>query len=395
MTETQLGAVEAFLRKSNPTAEVVRTEHSVLAPVALLGTARFSMDKAAEHPQWLAQAREHEHTPETLEYGISSFVFRAKRPFHPERLYAALGQRPREGALGALLRLKGFAWLATRPDQQGHAALAGTQFTMAPGPPWLAAIPRHLWPEGLADQLQAEEAEEAEEAELERDQTGASRVSMWDAEHGDRRTELVCIGRELDGEAAQEQLEACLLTADEMAGGTESWRALADPFAPAWAAMGGGGAHEHGAAESIEKQVEAIEQLTSAMTSGATEASLRGILELVTDHGVPTDDLISLIFETLLSEGAVKQIKECAWLLRGLFDASTDKRRTQQVVLKGVTSFVTKAGHGEARLKKTPALLMVLCAEAPSQLPTLPLPTPGRPTGAAGWRRGFYRRPKP
>ena len=371
MTETQLGAVEAFLRKSNPTAEVVRTEHSVLAPVALLGTARFSMDKAEAHPQWLKEAREHEHTPETLEYGISSFIFRAKRPFHPERLYAALGQRPREGALGALLRLKGFAWLATRPDQQVHAALAGTQFTMAPGPPWLAAIPRHLWPEGLADQLQAEEAVEAgeageaEEAELERDQT-SSRVSMWNAEHGDRRTELVCIGRELDGEAAQEQLEACLLTTDEMVDGTESWRALADPFAPAWAAMGGGGAHEHSAAEGIEKQVEAIEQLTSAMTSCATEASLRGILELVTDHGVPTDDLISLIFGTLLSEGAVKQIKECAWLLRGLFDASTDKRRTQQVVLKGVTSFVTKAGHGEARLKKTPALLMVLCAEAPS-----------------------------
>ena len=110
MTETQLGAVEAFLRKSNPTAEVVRTEHSVLAPVALLGTARFSMDKAEEHPQWLAEAREHEHTPETLEYGISSFIFRAQRPFHPLRLQAALGSRPLPGALGGLLRLKGFAW---------------------------------------------------------------------------------------------------------------------------------------------------------------------------------------------------------------------------------------------------------------------------------------------
>jgi hypothetical protein len=395
VTEAQLGAVEAFLRKSNPTAEVVRTEHSVLAPATLLGTARFSMDKAEEHPQWLAEAREHEHTPETLEYGISSFVFRAKRPFHPERLYAALGQRPREGALGALLRLKGFAWHATRPDQQAHAALAGTQFTMAPGPPWLAAIPRHLWPEGLADQLQAEEAVEAE-AELERNPTGASRVSMWDAEHGDRRTELVCIGRELDGEAAQAQLEACLLTADEMAGGAESWRALADPFAPAWgeaARMGGGGAHEHGAAEGIAEQVDAIERLASAVTSGATEASLRGILELVTYHGVPTDDLIALIFETLLSEGAVKQIKECAWLLRGLFDASTDKRRTQRAVLKGVTSLVTKAAQGEAMLKKTPALLMVLCAEAPAPHP----PHPRLPHGLyrAGSRGGATPRRTP
>ena len=127
----------------------MRTEHSVLEPDALLGKARFSMERAEQHPQWLAEAREHEHTPETLEYGISSFIFRAKRPFHPERLHAALALQPREGALGGLLRLKGFAWLATRPERQAQTALAGTQFTVVPGPPWLASIPLHLWPEGV------------------------------------------------------------------------------------------------------------------------------------------------------------------------------------------------------------------------------------------------------
>ena len=69
------------------------------------------------------------------------------------RLDAALGSHPRPGALGHLLRLKGFCWLATRNRQQGHVALAGTQFTLAPGPPWWAAVPRHMWPEGLAEEL--------------------------------------------------------------------------------------------------------------------------------------------------------------------------------------------------------------------------------------------------
>ena len=132
VSEKQLGAVEAFLRKVNPAAEIVRTERSVLPPPALLDNVRFKMNKAEQHPQWLKEARENEHTPETLEYGIGSFVYRATRPFHPGRLQAALGCRPRPGALEGLLRLKGFAWLATRPSQQAHLALAGTQVT-APG----------------------------------------------------------------------------------------------------------------------------------------------------------------------------------------------------------------------------------------------------------------------
>ena len=144
--------------KVNPKAEIVRTEHSVLEPAALLGTARFSMQRAAAHPQWLVEAREHEHTPETLEYGISSFVFRASKPFHPERLHAALGCAPtgppRSGALASLLRAKGFAWLATWPGQQAHVALAGTQFTLEPGPLWKAANPSDAWSNEIKEEMQ-------------------------------------------------------------------------------------------------------------------------------------------------------------------------------------------------------------------------------------------------
>ena len=152
--------------------------------------------------------------PETLEYGISSFIFRARRPFHPERLHAALAASPRPGALASLLRLKGFAWLPTQPRLQAHAALAGTQFTLAAGPAWWAEIPCGQWPDGVKE-------------ELERD-------GAWDAKHGDRRIQLVCIGRELDSEAARAQLQACLLTDVEWAS-PDRWLALADPF-PLWAA---------------------------------------------------------------------------------------------------------------------------------------------------------------
>jgi G3E family GTPase len=118
VTPAQLGSIEAYLRKVNDKAEIMTTQRSVLEPATLLDKARFSMAQAAAHPQWLKEAREHEHTPETLEYGISSFVFRAKRPFHPWRLQNALGVRPRPGALAGLLRLKGVAWHGDAPNQQ-------------------------------------------------------------------------------------------------------------------------------------------------------------------------------------------------------------------------------------------------------------------------------------
>ena len=80
--DAQRGRVEAVLRKINPLTEILCTEHGQLEPALLLGQGRFSLRKAQEHPQWLKEAREHEHTPETVEYGISSFIYQTRRPFH-------------------------------------------------------------------------------------------------------------------------------------------------------------------------------------------------------------------------------------------------------------------------------------------------------------------------
>lgn len=212
LDDAQLHRVEVLLKKINPTADIMRTMHGQLEPTELLGKARFNIQKAEEHPEWLAEAREHEHKPETVEYGISSCIFRANRPFHPERLHDALGSKPRPGALGRLLRLKGISWLGSQYNQQAHAALAGTQFKMSPGPPWWAAMDRDLWPEGLEEDIRP----------------------LWHEEHGDRQTELVCIGQDLEHEAVKEALDRCLLTDEEMAGGEENWAALPDPFREAW-----------------------------------------------------------------------------------------------------------------------------------------------------------------
>ena len=215
VSEAQLGAVEALLRRTTPT-EVARTDHGQLEPALVLGAARFSMARAEGHPMWLKEAREHEHTPETVEYGISSFVYRAKRPFHPERLSAALppgtGSIPRAGALRNLLRVKGFVWLAPWSSRQGIVALAGTQFTLVRG------------------RLASNRATRAKGVQNEVDR------ATWHEQHGDRATELVCIGKDLDAAAARAELDACLLTEGEMAAGPKAWFGLRDPFYEAWEA---------------------------------------------------------------------------------------------------------------------------------------------------------------
>ena len=227
LSEDELVAVERLIRKLNPGAEVVRTSHSRIDPSLLFGKARFSLRQAESHPQWLAEAREQEHTPETIEYGISSFIYRAKRPFHPQRLHAALCSRPRPGPLAQLLRLKGISWVATRHQLQAHAALAGTQFTLSPGAPWWDAMAREDWPEGLEEDIRP----------------------LWHDVYGDRQTELVCIGQELSCDEVAAALNDCLLTDDEMLGGPEAWAELPDPFAAAWnlemMAAAGAEGHSH------------------------------------------------------------------------------------------------------------------------------------------------------
>ena len=240
--------VETVVRKINPQAELLRTAHGRLEPALLLEKERFRLRRAEGHPQWLAEAREKEHTPETVEFGISSFVYRATRPFHPQRLHAALGGHPRPVALGRLLRLKGFSWLATRNTRSVILALAGTQFKVAPGPQWWKCVPRERWPEGVAESVKG----------------------AWHQEHGDRRSELVLIGQELDHAAARAALDACLLTEQEMAAGEEGWAALPDPLTSA----------QRPASEAIAAAVAAAEQHEAMGRLPEAEEGYRRVLRM-------------------------------------------------------------------------------------------------------------------
>ena len=202
-------ALMATLRRLNPRADVVVADHGRVAPAAILGTGRFSMEEAATAPGWLAELRG-EHMPETEEYGIGSFVYRARRPFHPGRLYDFLASGWRHGNL---IRSKGYFWLATRLDQAGAWSQAGGIMRHGFAGLFWSAVPGEHWPEHPEHRAAIE--------------------SKFEGPYGDRRQEIVFIGQQLDEVQARRALDACLLDETEFAAGPEAWAQLPDPF-PEW-----------------------------------------------------------------------------------------------------------------------------------------------------------------
>jgi G3E family GTPase len=201
-------ALEGMLRHLNPDARILCADHGRVPVSAVLGTGLFDFERAAEAPGWMKELRG-EHVPESVEYGISSFVYRARRPFHPSRLWAVL-QSPESWA--GVLRSKGFFWLASRMDITGLWSHAGGAASCEGAGMWYAALPRDEWPD-----------EPVSLAALERD---------WIEPWGDRRQEIVFIGVDLDEDELRARLDAALLTEAELKEGPDSWATLPDPFPP-------------------------------------------------------------------------------------------------------------------------------------------------------------------
>lgn len=194
----------AILHRLNPRAKIQIAEFSKVPLDSILNTQLFDFEQAAQAPGWLKELRG-EHTPETEEYGIHSFVYRARRPFHPERFYQ-LTQNEWQG----VIRSKGFFWLASAPTVAASWSQAGAMARHGMAGYWWASIPPEEWPQD-AESL----------AEIQK---------YWDKQVGDARQEIVLIGMDMNQQQLTAEFDACLLNDDEMALGPQAWQNFNNPF---------------------------------------------------------------------------------------------------------------------------------------------------------------------
>lgn len=206
ISEADKTRLMAILHSLNPRAKIVNAEFGRVALDNVLNTGLFDFDAAAQAPGWLRELRG-EHTPETEEYGIHNFVFRARRPFHPDRFLNVI-----ENDMKGIVRSKGFFWLASRPGYAGSWSQAGGVSRQGLAGMWWANVPQQHWPEDRES----------------RDYI----IQNWAEDTGDARQELVFIGIGMDEPQLRLKLNSALLTDEEMQAGSDSWATLHDPFQP-------------------------------------------------------------------------------------------------------------------------------------------------------------------
>ncbi|ALR93954.1 MULTISPECIES: zinc metallochaperone GTPase ZigA [Vibrio] len=207
--KSEIERLLAILKTLNTSATILPISNGEVELDAVLDTQSFSFEKAQQAPGWLKEMRG-EHIPETEEYGISSFAYHARRPFHPEKFYDFLHNAK---DYGKLIRSKGYFWLATRPEFVGQWSQAGGIARYGVAGMFWKAIPKEEWPT---------------------DQDYLDAINdIWQEPYGDMRQELVFIGQGLEQEKLIARLNECLLTEDEMEQGLDYWLSLEDPF-PEW-----------------------------------------------------------------------------------------------------------------------------------------------------------------
>lgn len=207
MIPSEIAQLEGILKTFNPRAQIIHSSFGKVPLDRIMNTGLFDFDQAAEAPGWLQELRG-EHVPETEEYGISSFVYRARRPFHPQRLWQWFNTE-----WPGVVRSKGRYWIASRPDFCATWSQTGAVTRTELAGMWWVATPHEHWPDD--------------------DESFQHIKSRWEEPYGDRQQELVIIGMEMNKALLSASFDACLLTDAELALGMEAWKTLHDPF-PKW-----------------------------------------------------------------------------------------------------------------------------------------------------------------
>jgi G3E family GTPase len=208
MLADEIAKLEGILKTFNPRAKIIHSSFGKVPLNSIMNTGLFNFDQAAEAPGWLQELRG-EHVPETEEYGITSFVYRARKPFHPQRLWQWFNTE-----WPGVVRSKGRYWIASRPDYCATWSQAGAVTRTELAGMWWVATPNEHWP--------------TDEESLEHIK------SRWQEPYGDRQQEIVIIGMQMDKATIEASFEACLLNEEEIGLGMIDWRNLVDPF-PKWA----------------------------------------------------------------------------------------------------------------------------------------------------------------
>ena len=191
----QAGELRAILQKLNPKAKIIDSSYGKIEPSQILNTGLYDAEELEGTSAWQEELSK-EHLPETEEYGIRSFVFRDRRPFHPDRFWKYINQNwP-----ASIIRSKGLFYLASRKDQAISWSQAGGSLKADPVGVWWASMPFNQRI-GYASYLDNQKSIE----------------SKWDKRYGDRLNELVLIGQYPQEELIRKELEACLLTEKELA----------------------------------------------------------------------------------------------------------------------------------------------------------------------------------
>ncbi|MEL7003148.1 MAG: GTP-binding protein [Bacteroidota bacterium] len=201
VTKEHLGVLKSTIHKLNPSARIIESSFSMVEPKEILNTGLFNSEEAEQSAGWIEELNKSEHTPETEEYGIGSFVYRSKRPFDPKRFWKYI----QTNFPGTIIRSKGLFWLASRPEQALIWSQAGGSLKADSAGVWWSSMPYERRIQFMAFVENQDHIE-----------------AGWDKTFADRKNEIVFIGQDMDEEQIRSELESCLSTNEEIA--THQWK---------------------------------------------------------------------------------------------------------------------------------------------------------------------------